>query len=53
MNNDIFKEIKLYEIIVIENLNEKIDKKLVYTLFNTIDQDNKYLIITTTNLLLI
>ena len=48
LNNDILKEIKLYENIVIENLNEKINEKLVYTLFNTIDQDNKYLIVTTT-----
>ena len=48
LNNDILKEIKLYENIVIENLNEKIDEKLVYTLFNIIDQDNKYLIVTTT-----
>ena len=48
LNNDILKEIKLYENIVIENLNEKIDEKLVYSLFNIIDQDNKYLIVTTT-----
>ena len=48
LNNDILKEIKLYENIVIENLNEKIDEELIYTLFNTIDQDNKYLIVTTT-----
>ena len=47
LNNDILKEIKLYENIVIENLNEKIDEKLVYSLFNIIDQDNKYLIVTT------
>ena len=48
LNNNILKEIKLHENIVIENLNEKINEKLVYTLFNTIDQDNKYLIVTTT-----
>ena len=48
LNNDILKEIKLYENIVIENLNEKINEKLVYTLFNIVDQDNKYLIVTTT-----
>ena len=47
LNNDILKEIKLYENIVIENLNEKIDEKLFYSLFNIIDQDNKYLIVTT------
>ena len=48
MNNDILKEIKLYENIIIENLNEIIDENLVYSLFNIIDQDNKYLIVTTT-----
>ena len=48
LNNDILKEIKLYENIIIENLNEKIDENLVYSLFNIIDQDNKYLIVTTT-----
>ena len=48
MNNDILKEIKLYQNIVIENLNEKINEKLVYTLLNIVDQDNKYLIVTTT-----
>ena len=48
LNNDILKEIKLYENIVIENLNEKIDEKLIYSLFNIIEQDNKYLIVTTT-----
>ena len=41
LNNDILKEIKLYQNIVIENLNEKINEKLVYTLFNIVDQDNK------------
>ena len=46
LNNDTLKEIKLYENIVIENFNEKIDEKLFYSLLNTIDQDNKYLIIT-------
>ena len=48
LNNNILKEIKLHENIVIENLNEKINEKLVYTLFNIVDQDNKYLIVTTT-----
>ena len=46
LNNDTLKEIKLYENIVIENFNEKIDENLVYSLLNTIDQDNKYLIVT-------
>jgi chromosomal replication initiation ATPase DnaA len=46
INNQFLKEIKIYENIVIENLNDKIDENLFYTLLNIIDQDNKYLIIT-------
>ena len=32
--------------IVLENLNLNVNEKLIYTLFNIIDQDNKFLIIT-------
>ncbi len=39
-------EIKIYQNIVIENLTKEIDENLIYTLINIIDQDNKYLIIT-------
>ena len=47
IDNKFLKEIKIYENIVIENLNEEIDEKLFFTLLNIIEQDNKYLIITT------
>ncbi len=46
-NNDDLANIKLHENIIIEDLNEKINEKLIYTLINIIDQSNKYLIITT------
>ena len=46
LKNESLKEIKIYENIILENLNEKIDEKLFFTLLNIIDQDNKYLIIT-------
>ena len=46
-NNDDLVNIKLHENIIIEDLNEKINQKLIYTLINIIDQSNKYLIITT------
>ena len=46
LNNQSLKEIKIYENIVIENLNEKVDENLFFTLLNIIDQDNKYLILT-------
>jgi chromosomal replication initiation ATPase DnaA len=43
--NDHLKKIKSYENIVLENLTEETDERLIYSLFNIIDQDNKYLII--------
>ena len=48
INNHFLKKIKIYENIIIENLNEKVDENLFFALLNTIDQDNKYLIITST-----
>ena len=44
--NDDLKEIKIYENIVIENLTSDIDEKLLYSLFNLIEQDNKFIIVT-------
>ena len=46
INNQVFKEIKIYENVVIENLDENIDENLFFTLLNIIDQDNKFLIVT-------
>ena len=46
LNNENLKEIKPYQNIVLENLDLDINEKLIYTLFNIIDQDNKFLIIT-------
>ena len=36
----------IYDHLVIENLTKEIDENLIFTLINIIDQDNKYLIIT-------
>ena len=44
-NNDL-RKIKVYQNIILENLDTNIDEQLCYTLINTIEQDNKYLIIT-------
>jgi len=44
-NNDL-KTIKIYENIVIENLSSDVDEKLLYSLFNLIEQDNKFIIVT-------
>ena len=46
INNQSLTKIKIYENIVIENLNKKIDENFFFTLLNIIDQDNKYLIVT-------
>ena len=48
LNDESLKEIKMHQNIILENLNKDVDEKLIYTLFNIIDQDNKYLIVTST-----
>ena len=46
LNNNDLKNIKIHQNIVLENLNEKVDENLFFTLCNIIEQDNKYLIVT-------
>jgi len=46
LNDDNLKTIKPYQNIVLEDLNLDVNEKLIYSLFNIIDQDNKFLIIT-------
>ncbi|MDA9682034.1 DnaA/Hda family protein [Candidatus Pelagibacter sp.] len=46
LSNESLKQIKVFENIIIENFNDKIDENLFFTLLNIIDQDNKYLILT-------
>ena len=48
LNNENLKEIKIYQNIVLENISELMDEKLFYSLINIIDQENKYLITTST-----
>ena len=38
-------KIKIYENIILDDFDQNIDENLIYSLFNVIDQDNKYLII--------
>ena len=40
------KIMKIHENIILENLDEKINEKLIYSLLNIIDLDNKFIIIT-------
>ena len=46
LNNECLKEIEFYQNIIIENLNENINEKLLYTFLDTVEQENKYLVIT-------
>tara|TARA_B110001452_G_scaffold241924_1_gene224396 strand:- start:193 stop:855 length:663 start_codon:yes stop_codon:yes gene_type:complete len=46
LTNEDLKMIKIHENIILENLNENIDEKLIYSLLNIVDVDNKYIIIT-------
>ncbi len=48
-NEEFLNKIKIYQNIIIENLDQTIDEKLLYTLINIIEQDNKYLIVTTSD----
>ena len=45
INEDVFKKIKLNESIVIDDFEKIRNEKLLYSLFNLIYQDNKYLLI--------
>jgi len=40
------KTIKIHENIILENLDKNINEKLIYSLLNIIDLDNKFIIIT-------
>ena len=48
LNDKTFFEFKTKEAIIIENLNEKILENLLFSLWNTALQDNKYFLITST-----
>ena len=48
IDNQFLKKIKTYENIIIEDLTEQVSENLFFTLLNIIEQDNKYLIITST-----
>ena len=45
IDNSIFKSLKLYESIIIDDFEECNDEEILYSIFNLIDQDNKYLLI--------
>ena len=44
--DDDLKKIKIYENIIIENLSSDVNENLLYSLFNLVEQDNKFIIVT-------
>jgi chromosomal replication initiation ATPase DnaA len=46
LKNEDLKKIKTYQNIILEDLDKNIDEKLIYSLLNIVDIDNKYIIIT-------
>ena len=49
INDEIFKKLKLYENIILDGFNYKTNEKLLYSIFNLIDSENKFLIINSIN----
>ena len=46
LSNETLIEIKIHQNVIVENVTNSIDQELFYSLFNIIDQENKYLIVT-------
>ena len=46
INDDFLKKIKIYENIVLEDINQNVNERLIYSLFNIIDQENKFIVVT-------
>ena len=46
LKDEDLSKIKIYENIILEDLDENVDEKLIYSLLNIIDIDNKYIIVT-------
>ena len=45
LNDEIFKELKVHENIVLDNFNNNIEERLIYALLNFVDHNNKFLVI--------
>ena len=43
--NENLKDFKIYENLILDDFDDNVDEKLMYTLFNIADQDNKYILI--------
>ena len=45
INNSIFKKLKLYESIIIDDFDDCKEEEILYSIFNLVDQDSKYLLV--------
>ena len=45
IDNSIFESLKLYECIIIDDFEKCKEEELLYSIFNLVDQDNKYMLI--------
>jgi len=45
LNDEILKKLKLHENIILDNFDNLTEERLLYSLFNLVDHDNKYLLI--------
>ena len=46
LSNSDIKNVKIYQNIILDDISKKINEELFYSLINIIEQDNKYLIVT-------
>ena len=46
INNHFLNEIKFHQNIILENLDNNVNEKLIYTLLNIVEQEDKFLIVT-------
>ena len=46
LKNEDLTKIKIHENIILEDLDKNIDEKILYSLFNIVDLENKYIIVT-------
>ena len=46
LSDEDVRKIKFYQNVILEDLNENVNEKLIYSLFNIIDIENKYIIVT-------
>jgi len=49
LNDEDLSQVKIHKNVILEDLSETVNEKLIYSLFNIIDIDNKFIIVTSNN----